>query len=70
MHWGVLRWGGHWLEPAGVRLPPLEVPEAVHKIYPDLVRLFGGISVHNDARQRAHVRLDGLVALQRMGRGY
>jgi len=36
VHWGVLRWGGHWLEPAGVKLPPLEIPEAVHKIYPDL----------------------------------
>jgi 5,10-methylenetetrahydromethanopterin reductase len=36
VHWGVLRWGGHWLEPAGVRLPRLEIPEAVHKVYPDL----------------------------------
>ncbi|HET7344065.1 MAG TPA: hypothetical protein VFL90_21560, partial [Methylomirabilota bacterium] len=36
VHWGVLRWGGHWLEPAGVRLPPLEIPEAVRKVYPDL----------------------------------
>jgi 5,10-methylenetetrahydromethanopterin reductase len=36
VHWGVLRWGGHWLEPAGVRLPKLEIPDAVHKIYPDL----------------------------------
>lgn len=36
VHWGVLRWGGHWLEPAGVRLPPLEVPDAVHRVYPDL----------------------------------
>lgn len=36
VHWGVLRWGGHWLEPAGVRLPKLEIPEAVHRIYPDL----------------------------------
>jgi 5,10-methylenetetrahydromethanopterin reductase len=36
VHWGVLRWGGHWLEPAGIRLPKLEIPEAVHKIYPDL----------------------------------
>ena len=36
VHWGVLRWGGHWLEPAGIRLPKLEIPEAVHTIYPDL----------------------------------
>jgi 5,10-methylenetetrahydromethanopterin reductase len=36
VHWGVLRWGGHWLEPAGLKLPKLEIPEAVWKIYPDL----------------------------------
>jgi 5,10-methylenetetrahydromethanopterin reductase len=36
VHWGILRWGGYWLEPAGLRLPPLEVPEAVWKVYPDL----------------------------------
>jgi 5,10-methylenetetrahydromethanopterin reductase len=36
VHWGVLRWGGHWLEPAGIKLPPLEIPEAVYEIYPDL----------------------------------
>jgi 5,10-methylenetetrahydromethanopterin reductase len=36
VHWGILRWGGHWLGPAGVKVPPLEIPEAVHKIYPDL----------------------------------
>ena len=36
VHWGVLRWGGHWLEPAGVRLPKLDIPDAVHKVYPDL----------------------------------
>jgi 5,10-methylenetetrahydromethanopterin reductase len=36
VHWGVLRWGGYWVEPAGLRLPPLEVPDAVRKIYPDL----------------------------------
>ena len=36
VHWGVLRWGGYWLEPAGLQLPKLEVPEAVHRIYPDL----------------------------------
>jgi 5,10-methylenetetrahydromethanopterin reductase len=36
VHWGILRWGGYWLEPAGLRLPPLEIPDAVWKIYPDL----------------------------------
>ncbi|MBI2527484.1 MAG: LLM class flavin-dependent oxidoreductase [Candidatus Rokubacteria bacterium] len=36
VHWGVLRWGGHWLEPAGLRLPALEIPDAVRRIYPDL----------------------------------
>ena len=36
VHWGILRWGGQWLEPAGLRLPPLEIPDAVHQIYPDL----------------------------------
>jgi 5,10-methylenetetrahydromethanopterin reductase len=36
VHWGVLRWGGHWVEPAGLRLPKLEIPDAVHRIYPDL----------------------------------
>src|SRR5262249_28433387 len=36
VHWGVLRWGGHWLGPASLKLPPLEIPDAVHKIYPDL----------------------------------
>ncbi len=36
VHWGVLRWGGHWVEPAGLRLPQFEIPEAVSKIYPDL----------------------------------
>jgi len=36
VHWGVLRWGGHWIEPAGLRLPKLEIPDAVWKIYPDL----------------------------------
>src|SRR3989442_703797 len=30
VHWGVLRWGGDWLEPPGLRLPKLENPEAVH----------------------------------------
>jgi 5,10-methylenetetrahydromethanopterin reductase len=36
VHWGVLRWGGHWLGPAGVRLPELQIPDAVWKVYPDL----------------------------------
>jgi 5,10-methylenetetrahydromethanopterin reductase len=36
VHWGILRWGGYWLEPAGLRLPKLDVPDAVWKIYPDL----------------------------------
>jgi 5,10-methylenetetrahydromethanopterin reductase len=36
VHWGILRWGGHWLGPAGVKIPRFEIPEAVHKIYPDL----------------------------------
>ena len=36
VHWGILRWGGHWLGPAGLRLPQLEIPEAVRAIYPDL----------------------------------
>ena len=36
VHWGILRWGGHWLGPAGLRLPELEIPDAVWKIYPDL----------------------------------
>jgi 5,10-methylenetetrahydromethanopterin reductase len=36
VHWGVLRWGGYWLGPAGVRLPAMEIPEAVKQVYPDL----------------------------------
>jgi 5,10-methylenetetrahydromethanopterin reductase len=36
VHWGILRWGGHWLGPAGLRLPDLEIPEAVTQVYPDL----------------------------------
>jgi 5,10-methylenetetrahydromethanopterin reductase len=36
VHWGILRWGGYWLEPAGLHLPALEVPDAVRKVYPDL----------------------------------
>ena len=36
VHWGILRWGGQWLEPAGLRLPPLQIPDAVRQVYPDL----------------------------------
>jgi 5,10-methylenetetrahydromethanopterin reductase len=36
VHWGILRWGGHWLGPAGLRLPTFEIPDAVGKVYPDL----------------------------------
>jgi 5,10-methylenetetrahydromethanopterin reductase len=36
VHWGILRWGGHWVEPAGLRIPKLDIPDAVWKIYPDL----------------------------------
>jgi 5,10-methylenetetrahydromethanopterin reductase len=36
VHWGVLRWGGHWLGPVGVKLPELEIPDAVWQVYPDL----------------------------------
>jgi 5,10-methylenetetrahydromethanopterin reductase len=36
VHWGILRWGGYWLGPAGLRLPPMEIPEAVKQVYPDL----------------------------------
>src|SRR5437773_8158329 len=28
VHWGILRWGGHWLGPAGVKVPRYEIPEA------------------------------------------
>lgn len=36
VHWGILRWGGPWLGPAGLTLPELEIPDAVSKVYPDL----------------------------------
>lgn len=36
VHWGILRWGGFWIEPAGLRIPKFEIPDAVWKIYPDL----------------------------------
>jgi 5,10-methylenetetrahydromethanopterin reductase len=36
VHWGILRWGGQWLGPAGLQLPTLEIPDAVWQVYPDL----------------------------------
>jgi 5,10-methylenetetrahydromethanopterin reductase len=36
VHWGILRWGAHWLKDAGLQLPEFKVPDAVWKIYPDL----------------------------------
>jgi 5,10-methylenetetrahydromethanopterin reductase len=36
VHWGILRWGAHWLDDAGLKLPEFQVPEAVWRIYPDL----------------------------------
>jgi 5,10-methylenetetrahydromethanopterin reductase len=36
VHWGILRWGAHWLKDAGLQLPEFDIPEAVWKIYPDL----------------------------------
>jgi 5,10-methylenetetrahydromethanopterin reductase len=36
VHWGILRWGGQWLGPAGLKLPEFEIPEAVKQVYPDL----------------------------------
>ena len=36
VHWGILRWGGHWVEPAGIRVPKLDIPDEVYKVYPDL----------------------------------
>ena len=36
VHGGILRWGAHWLDDAGLTLPAFEIPEAVRKIYPDL----------------------------------
>lgn len=36
VHWGILRWGAHWLKDAGLQLPEFEVPDTVWKIYPDL----------------------------------
>jgi 5,10-methylenetetrahydromethanopterin reductase len=36
VHWGILRWGAHWLKDAGLHIPEFDVPDAVWKIYPDL----------------------------------
>lgn len=36
VHWGILRWGGQWLQHADLHLPTLSIPQAVHEIYPDL----------------------------------
>jgi len=36
VHWGILRWGAHWLKDAGLQLPEFDIPDAVWKIYPDL----------------------------------
>src|SRR5439155_10709621 len=36
VHWGILSWGNHWLEHAGLQIPAFEIPQAVRDIYPDL----------------------------------
>jgi 5,10-methylenetetrahydromethanopterin reductase len=36
VHWGLMHGGGHWLQHAGLDLPPFEIPQAVRDIYPDL----------------------------------
>ena len=36
VHWGLMHGGGHWLQYAGLDLPPFGIPQAVHEIYPDL----------------------------------
>src|SRR5882724_6690795 len=36
VHWGILSWGNHWLQHAGLQLPAFEIPQAVRDIYPDL----------------------------------
>jgi 5,10-methylenetetrahydromethanopterin reductase len=36
VHMGVMRWGGAWLDATGIKLPHFQVPDAVHRIYPDL----------------------------------
>src|SRR4029453_4368779 len=32
VHWGVLRWGGYWLEPAGGRFSQTRNPHAVENV--------------------------------------
>jgi 5,10-methylenetetrahydromethanopterin reductase len=36
VHWGIMRWGAHWLKDAGLQLPEFAIPQAVWQIYPDL----------------------------------
>lgn len=36
VHWGMLSWGNHWLQHAGIQLPTFAIPQAVRDIYPDL----------------------------------
>jgi 5,10-methylenetetrahydromethanopterin reductase len=36
VHWGILGWGGHWLEDSGLQIPRFDIPQAVWDIYPDL----------------------------------
>jgi 5,10-methylenetetrahydromethanopterin reductase len=36
VHWGIMRWGAHWLQDAGLHVPEFTIPEAVWRIYPDL----------------------------------
>ena len=36
VHWGIMRWGSHWLKDAGLDLPTFAIPQAVYDIYPDL----------------------------------
>lgn len=36
VHWGIMRWGAHWLQEADVPIPDLPIPQAVYDIYPDL----------------------------------
>ena len=35
VHWGI-RWEGEWAKRAGIRMPDIPIPEAVHQIKPDL----------------------------------
>jgi 5,10-methylenetetrahydromethanopterin reductase len=35
VHWGI-RWEGEWARRAGIRMPDIPIPEAVHAIKPDL----------------------------------